>query len=104
VICPFLLIRHHRVTRESAVGGSPQDRIPLLPGQAFQQPYPERISSQRSHAHAKGSIRASARVWRPLLYNAALWLKLVFVPRTHETVQFGSGCYLTLRRSSHWQN
>jgi len=72
VICPICLIRHHRVTRESAVGGSPQDRIPLLPGQAFQQPYPERISSQRSHAHAKGSIRASARVWRPLLRNAAL--------------------------------
>ena len=32
VICPFFLIRHHRVTRESAVGGRPQDNIPLLPG------------------------------------------------------------------------
>ena len=32
MICPFFLIRHHRVTRESAVGGSPQDSIPLLPG------------------------------------------------------------------------
>ena len=29
---PFFLIRHHRVTRESAEGGSPQDSIPLLPG------------------------------------------------------------------------
>jgi hypothetical protein len=72
VICPFFLIRHHRVTRESAVGGSPQDSIRSLPGRRSK-PYPERIGSQRSHAHAKGVHRARGRT----LSTAALWLKRI---------------------------